>query len=41
MKVIFLDIDGVVNCMYTKQSLRGIIFVDPGKIQLVKNETER
>ena len=36
MKVIFLDIDGVVNCMYTKQRLRGIIFVDPRKIQLVK-----
>ena len=37
MKIIFLDIDGVVNCMYTKQRLRGIIFVDPRKIQLVKD----
>lgn len=37
MKIIFLDIDGVVNCMHTKQKLRGIIFVDPRKIQLIKN----
>ena len=37
MKVIFLDIEGVGKCMYTKQRLRGIIFVDPRKIQLVKD----
>lgn len=40
MKVLFLDIDGVVNCVSTRQRHRGFIGIDPllafivGKIQL-------
>lgn len=40
MKVLFLDIDGVVNCVSTQQRHRGYIGIDPymafmvGKIQL-------
>lgn len=40
MKVLFLDIDGVVNCASTAQRHRGVIGIDPlmafrvGKIQL-------
>lgn len=29
MKVIFLDIDGVVNCMHTATRSRGVIGIDP------------
>lgn len=29
MKILFLDIDGVVNCMYTAQRHRGMIGIDP------------
>lgn len=40
MKILFLDIDGVVNCQYTTQRHRGYIGIDPymafliGKIKL-------
>lgn len=40
MKILFLDIDGVVNCLTTHQRHRGFIGIDPemafrvGKIQL-------
>lgn len=43
MKVLFLDIDGVVNCKTTAQRHRGFIGIDPhmafmvGKIQLDTN----
>lgn len=43
MKVLFLDIDGVVNCITTRQRHRGAIGIDPymaflvGKIQLDTN----
>lgn len=36
MKVIFLDIDGVVNCATTKQRHGGFIGIDPEKAELVK-----
>ncbi len=29
MKVIFLDVDGVINCQYTTQSYGGFIGIDP------------
>ena len=36
MKVIFLDIDGVVNCSDTKERFHGLIGAEPEKIKLVK-----
>jgi hypothetical protein len=36
MKIIFLDIDGVVNCSDTKERIHGIIGVEQQKIALVK-----
>jgi hypothetical protein len=36
MKVIFLDIDGVVNCSTTKERIHGLIGVEQQKIALVK-----
>lgn len=36
MKVIFLDIDGVLNCYTTKERINGILFVDPRKIAMLK-----
>lgn len=36
MKVIFLDIDGVLNYRNCKYTLNGMYFVDPCKIELLK-----
>lgn len=36
MKIIFLDIDGVLNCVHTKNKLNGIPFVDEDKILRLK-----
>lgn len=36
MKIIFLDIDGVVNCSDTKERFHGLIGVESEKIKLVK-----
>lgn len=36
MKIIFLDIDGVVNCFDTKERINGIIGVEQSKIELIK-----
>lgn len=40
MKVIFLDIDGVVNCNSTKERCRNIVGVEQDKIALVKQIVE-
>ena len=37
MKVLFLDIDGVVNCMTTRQLHRGFIGIDPRLALIVEN----
>ena len=36
MKIIFLDIDGVVNCTNTKEQFNGFIGVEQEKIALIK-----
>ena len=36
MKIIFLDIDGVLNCHHTKEYIAGYVFVSDDKIQLLK-----
>ena len=36
MKIIFLDIDGVVNGLDTKERINGIIGVEQSKIELIK-----
>lgn len=36
MKVIFLDIDGVLNCRYTKEEIYSFTFVSVKKIELLK-----
>lgn len=36
MKIIFLDIDGVVNCAKTRLVHEGFIDIDPAKAELVK-----
>lgn len=36
MKVIFLDIDGVVNCNSTKEMFNGYIFVEDRKVEMIK-----
>ena len=41
MKVIFLDIDGVLNCIYTKEEIYSFTFVSPQKIELLKQLVER
>lgn len=40
MKVIFLDIDGVLNCRYTKEEIYSFTFVAPKKIELLKQLME-
>ena len=40
MKIIFLDIDGVVNCISTKERFNGLIGVEQEKITLVKQIVE-
>jgi hypothetical protein len=37
MKVLFLDIDGVVNCMTMRQRHRGFIGIDPRLALIVQN----
>lgn len=37
MKVIFLDIDGVLNCRFTRERYRGFIFVMDRKIEMLKH----
>lgn len=41
MKLICLDIDGVLNTWYTKEELDGYIFVDDSKIELLKQLIDR
>lgn len=36
MKVIFLDVDGVLNCITTKAKIDGYMFVDDEKVALLK-----
>lgn len=36
MKVIFLDVDGVINCRTTKERIRGYIGVEQEKIALIR-----
>ena len=36
MKVIFLDVDGVLNCQKTEAKCRGFIGVDSKKVKLLK-----
>lgn len=36
MKVIFLDVDGILNCQFTKERFEGYIFVMDRKIELLK-----
>ena len=40
MKVIFLDIDGVLNCRFTKGEVCGFVFVMDSKIELLKQLIE-
>lgn len=40
MKIVFLDIDGVVNCSDTKERIHGLIGVEQEKIALVKQIVE-
>lgn len=41
MKVIFVDVDGVMNCITTKAKIEGYIFVDDEKIELLKEIIDR
>lgn len=41
MKIIFLDIDGVLNCKFTKKEIFWFAFVSPQKIELLKQLIER
>ena len=36
MKIIFLDVDGVLNCATTKERVRDLLFVEDRKVQLLK-----
>lgn len=36
MKVIFLDVDGVLNCHTTKQKIDGILGIDPVRVARLK-----
>lgn len=37
MKVIFLDVDGVLNCDDTEETINGWVFVDDDKIKLLRH----
>lgn len=41
MRVIFLDIDGVLNSWGTKERLDGYIFIEPSKVELLKQLVDR
>lgn len=41
MKIICLDIDGVLNTFFTKERIEGYIFVEPAKIELLKQLIDR
>ena len=41
MKIIFLDVDGVLNCRFTKEEIMGYTFVSPMKIELLKQLVEK
>ena len=36
MKIIFLDVDGVLNCATTEERVRALLFVEDRKIQMLK-----
>ncbi len=36
MNIIFLDIDGVLNCHSTKERIRGMYGIDPAKVHLLR-----
>ena len=40
MKVIFLDVDGVLNCNSTRERIDGIYFVEDSKIEILKEIIE-
>ncbi len=40
MKIIFLDIDGVLNNLYTKENFEGFVFVEDEKILFLKEIIE-
>ncbi len=40
MKILFLDVDGVLNCKHTKESFAGYVFVSDDKIRLLKRIIE-
>lgn len=41
MKVIFLDVDGVLNCAHTEERIRHLVFVEDAKIELLKEIVDR
>ena len=41
MKIIFLDIDGVLNNLYTKETFQGFVFLEDEKILLLKEIIEK
>lgn len=41
MKIIFLDVDGILNCSFTKEKIDGYLFVMDSKIELLKEIVER
>lgn len=41
MKILFLDIDGVVNCSSTKERHRGFIGIDPEKAKMIQDILKR
>ena len=41
MKIIFLDVDGVLNCRHTEESIAGFVFVSEDKILLLKEIIDR
>ncbi len=41
MKVIFLDIDGVLNTYYTKKEVAGYTFVEDEKVALLQDLVQR
>lgn len=37
MKVIFLDVDGILNCRFTRERIHGFIFVMDRKVEMLKS----
>lgn len=41
MRILFLDVDGVLNCAFTKEKIDGCLFVMDSKIELLKEIVDR